>query len=69
MRLGKVPELWSLKHKRGMCEVTMTTLWVAATRQGHTKKTVEHSYLILTTEREGGQGVKSPSIIETGLAH
>ena len=33
------------------------------------KKVQNDAYLILTTEREGGQGVRSPSTVGTGQAH
>ena len=49
----------------------MTTLHMSGNHKesSHPKKVQNDAYLILTTEREGGQGVRSPSTVGTGQAH
>ena len=61
---------WSHKQKSRVHRVTITSLWVATIRHHHTEKQWNNdTYLILTTEREGGQRLKLPSTIKTGQAH
>ena len=61
----------SHKHKSQACKVSMTTLHMSGNHKesSHPKKVQNDAYLILTTEREGGQGVRSPSTVGTGQAH
>ena len=49
----------------------MTTLHMSGNHKesSHPKKVQNDAYLILTTEREGGQGVRLPTTVGTGQAH